>query len=126
MSDKKNNVKEKEINKKNEEMSNEFVEDKKNKNKNKGKEKSVFSKVLNVILWVVLIGWMAICLTDFYNVSKEKSPIFCIKKETTTYDDGTVDMCLGLGYKVYNYKRDSYNAIEFGPFWTNDRSAESN
>ena len=41
MSDKKNNVKEKEINKKNEEMSNEFVEDK--KNKNKGKEKSVFS-----------------------------------------------------------------------------------
>ena len=69
MSDKKNNVKEKEINKKNEEMSNEFVEDK--KNKNKGKEKSVFSKVLNVILWVVLIGWMAICLTELLTMMEQ-------------------------------------------------------
>ena len=113
--------KEKEVKNAKEEMSTEFVESKK-----KNREgKSVFSRIMNIVLWVILLGWMAICLTDFYNVSKEKEPMFCIKTETTTYDDGTVDMCLGLGYKVYNYKRTSYTAIEFGPFWTTDRSAET-
>lgn len=88
----------------------------------KEKEKSLFSKILNIVLWVILIVWMAICLIDFYKVSNENEPIFCLKKETTTYDDGTVDSCLGLGYKVYKYKRASYSAIEFGPFWSKDRS----
>ncbi len=120
MSDKKK-TNTKEVKEEKEEMSTEFVE---KKQKNKG-EKSTFSKIMNIVLWVILIGWMVICLTDFYNVSKEKEPMFCIKKETTKYDDGTVDMCLGLGYKVYNYKRASYSAIEFGPFWSSDRSAET-
>ena len=90
----------------------------------KEKERSLFSKIMNVVLWIILLVWMAICLIDFYKVTKVQEPIFCIKKETTTYDDGTVDSCLGLGYKVYNYKRASYTAIEFGPFWTTDRSVE--
>lgn len=88
----------------------------------KEKEKSLFSKILNIVLWIILIVWMAICLFDFYKVSTEKDPVFCLKKETTSYDDGTVDSCLGLGYKVYKYNRTNYSAIEFGPFWSKDRS----
>ena len=47
------------------------------------------------------------------------------------YIKGTLEMKMtdyvvidvgGLGYKVYNYKRESYRAIEFGPFWSKDRS----
>ena len=79
---------------------------------------------MNIVLWVVLIIWMGICLIDFYNVHQKKDPMFCLKKETTKYDDGKVDSCTGLGYKIYNYQRKSFNGIEYGPFWSKDRSAE--
>ena len=70
---------------------------------------------------------MGICLIDFYNTHEEKDPMFCLKKETITYDDGNVYSCTGLGYKIYNYKRKSFTAIEYGPFWSKDRSnQESN
>ena len=32
--------------------------------------------------------------------------------------------CTGLGYKIYHYERDSYKGIEYGPFWSKDRSAD--
>lgn len=88
------------------------------------KEESTFNKIMNVILWIVLFVWMAICLIDFYNTTQEKEPIFCLKKETTKYDDGNVKSCLGLGYKVYHYNRKRLKAIEFGPFWSKDRSVK--
>ena len=50
--------------------------------------------------------------------------MFCIKKGTTKYDDGEVKWCLGAGYKIYDYNRTSFKAIEFGPFWSKDRSNE--
>ena len=95
----------------------EFFNEKKN-------EKSLFSRIMNVVLWVVLFVWMGICLIDFYKTHRQEEPIFCLKKETVTYDDGTVDSCLGLGYKVFNYKRKSYTGVEYGPFWSKDRSNE--
>ena len=103
-----------------EELVNNSDREKEEKKEKEGK--SLFSKIMNIVLWILLLGWMGICLFDFYNVTNEKEPKFCIKKETTEYEDGTVDSCLGLGYKVYNYNRDSYTAIEFGPFWAKDRS----
>lgn len=112
-----------------EEKKQEVVEDDEffdKKTKKDIKEKSAFSRVMNVVLWVVLFAWMAVCLIDFYNVHKSKEPMFCISNKTTTYDDGTVDTCTGIGYKVITYKRDSFKAIEFGPFWSKDRSNEKN
>lgn len=91
----------------------------------KEKEKPLFTKIMNIVLWVILLAWMAICLVDFFKVTNEKEPIFCLKKETTVYSDGEVHSCLGLGYKVYNYERESYSAIEFGPFWSKDRSNDT-
>lgn len=86
------------------------------------KENKVFTKVLNIVLWIILFVWMGMCLYDFYTVKAEKKPVFCIKEETIQYEDGTVISCLGPGYKVYRYNRDSYKGIEFGPFWAKDRS----
>ncbi len=85
-------------------------------------EKSTFQKVMNIILWIVLLAWMVIVLIDFYSVNREKDPMFCIKESTTQYEDGTVYTCLGVGYKVFKYERSCYGAIEFGPFWSKDRS----
>ena len=101
-----------------------FDDEKEKKSLKKDEKKSLFSRIVNVILWIVLIVWMGICLVDFYKTHKEEEPMFCLKKETTKYSDGTVDSCLGLGYKIYHYKRTSFNGIEYGPFWSKDRSAE--
>lgn len=100
---------------KKEEISEEFVDK---------KEKSTFSKILNVALWVILILWMGACLFDFFNTKNGKAPTFCISKKTTTYSDGTTTTCVGPGYKVYNYKRDSIKAIEFGPLWGKERLSD--
>jgi len=74
------------------------------------------------------------CLVDFANVQKLNNPYFCWGGKTVTYteDDetfseygtGTVNYCYGLGYKVINYDRSNYNAIEFGPFWSKNRTSE--
>lgn len=114
-------AKEKKVVKVEEEKDEEFFDEKKTK---KDYERSTFSKIMNIVLWIVLLAWMAVCLIDFYNVHQEKDPKFCISKETIEYDDGTVESCLGLGYKVYQYNRESFSGIEFGPFWSKDRSAD--
>ena len=97
------------------EMAQDFKDEKKDK-------KNIFIKILDILLWIILIGWMAIVFMDYYRVTNEKEPKFCIKEETIQYEDGTVESCTGLGYKVYEYNRDSFDAIEFGPFWAKDRS----
>jgi hypothetical protein len=108
-------------------MTEEFLDEKVSKKKLEKKdkeEKSMFQRVMNVILWIVLFAWMAVCLIDFYKVHQKQDPIFCFKKDVTHYNDGDVKWCLGPGYKVFQYNRKSFQAIEFGPFWSKDRSAE--
>lgn len=97
----------------------------KNESTQTKKEKSVLSKTINITLWTLLFIWMGVCLIDFYNVNKEKEPMFCLKKGSTKYQDGSVDWCIGAGYKVQYYNRESFNAIEFGPIWSKDRSKEA-
>ena len=99
------------------------TEDREYKPKN---TKKIVKIIINIILWGVLIGWAGICVYDFINVqSNGKEPKFCIKNETIKYSDGTVKICTGLGYKVINYQRASYKAIEFGPFWISDRTSDN-
>ena len=107
----------------------EFLDEKVSKKKLEKKEKnekSMFQRVMNVILWIVLFAWMAVCLIDFYKVLQKSDPIFCIKTGVNKYEDGNVKWCLGAGYKVFQYNRKSFKAIEFGPFWSKDRSEEKN
>lgn len=104
------------------ELSDEFV-DEKDKKKSK-KKPGIVSKLINFVITIVIFGWVAIALIDFINVQQEKEPMFCIEKETTEYADGSVELCKGLGYKVYYYNRASFQGYEFGPFWITDRSNE--
>lgn len=86
--------------------------------------KNIVSKIVNIVLWIVLICWMIVVFYDYIKVKNEESPKFCLGNKTTTYDDGDVTTCSGLGYKVITYNRTSFKAIEFGPFWIKDRTAE--
>lgn len=89
----------------------------------KGKQ-SIGKIIFNIIFWaafaVVLFTWVV----DYLNVRNNKEPNFCISKKTHTYDDGVVEECVGLGYKVYDYKRTSMtNGIEFVPFFVSMRES---
>ena len=88
-------------------------------------KESIVGKILNVILWLVLFAWIAVCLVDFYKTRKREEPLFTFKKYTQKYEDGEVTSYTGLGYKIFDYNRKCYNGIEFGPFWTKDGSIKS-
>ncbi len=94
-----------------------------NKTKPK-KKKSFISKLINLIIWIVVLGWAGMLVYDFLNVLREKEPMFCLEKTTETTNDGTVNICEGVGYKVFNYDYGSLKAIEFAPFWNKPKTAE--
>lgn len=81
-------------------------------------------RILNISLWALLFIWMAFCITDFILAKTDNKPVFCTFSKTTKYDDGNVKSCIGLGYKVYAYDRDSYSGIEFAPLWGKDKSID--
>ena len=97
------------------ELSDEFVD----KNENKI---NLIIRIFNVILTIVVFGVVGMALIDFLKVNQEKEPMFCIKKEVIKHEDGTVDVCTGIGYKVYQYKRESIKGSEFGPFWIEEKT----
>ena len=92
---------------------------------NKNTEKNnIFKKIFDVVFWIVIIGLAIIWLTDFINVKNDKDPVFCISQKTHTFDDGTVEECVGLGYKVYTYDRSSFSkGRQFGPFFIGMRES---
>ena len=79
-------------------------------------------KILNIAFWVVFALVMAIWLIDFFEVRADNDPRFCINEKVHQFDDGQVKECLGLGYKVYQYDRDSMKgATQFSPFFVKMR-----
>lgn len=97
------------------ELSDEFVD-------KKEKKTNIIIRIFNVILTIVIFGIIGMAVIDFINVNQEKEPMFCIHEEWTQYDDGTVELCVGVGYKVYRYNRESIKGSEFGPFWIEEKT----
>ena len=97
------------------ELSDEFVD-------KKEKKTNIIIRIFNVILTIVIFGIIGMAVIDFINVNQEKQPMFCVKKEVINHEDGTVDVCTGVGYKVYQYKRESIKGSEFGPFWIEEKT----
>lgn len=87
-------------------------------NVEKKDKKNIGKLIFNIVFWVGITVLLAIWLTDFFLIQNDKKPKFCVKNEVLTYDDGTVDVCWGLGYKIYNYHRSSINiSTQFSPFF---------
>lgn len=94
-------------------MEKEFLDEKKTANP--------IAKIFDIVLWLGLLSWGAVCLYDYYNVANNNNAKFCIKSETKTYEDGTVTTCTGLGYKAYYYNMKNQKGKDFGPFWIKSR-----
>lgn len=95
---------------------------KKEKSKNETFEngsKNIFKIIWNFIFWAVVILLFIVWIIDFNNVKNKREPAFCLKNVTHQYDDGTVEECIGLGYKVYKYDRKSSDikGSQFSPFF---------
>ena len=88
------------------------------------KKKSAFGKIINIIIWLVVLGWLCIFMYDFINTVSEKDPVFSLEITTENNSDGTVKICEGIGYKVFDYDYGSIKALEFAPFWNKPKTAE--
>ena len=83
----------------------------------------MIKKIISLIVTILIIGWIAIIMYDAIN-STNGNPKFCLSKQIKNYNDGTVEICHGLGYKVFIYNRADYKGIEFGPFWMQEKNVK--
>ena len=80
-------------------------------------KKSIGRIIFDVVFWVIIAVLAIVWLTDFIKIQNDKEPVFCLSEKTHKFDDGTVDECVGLGYKIYDYNRKSIDAHQFGPIF---------
>ena len=85
-------------------------------------EKTLSSKIINVVLWVIVFVWMGICLVDYFRTRQNEKPFFTFAKHEEKYSDGIVTRYTGLGYRIHIYERESYMGADYGPFWSKDKS----
>lgn len=82
------------------------------------KKKNIGKLIFDIVFWVAIVALLFIWVFDFLKVKGEEAPVFCIQEKTHEFDDGTVHECVGLGYKVYTYDRESINIkVQFSPFF---------
>ncbi len=89
----------------------------KNEEKEQSQTKKIIMTVFNYVFWIGIVGLAIIWLTEFVLVKNDQDPLLCLDTKYHQFDDGDVTECIGLGYKVYNYERESITAREFGPFF---------
>ena len=69
--------------------------------------------IVKIIILVIIIVWIICFFIDYFRARQSKMPLFCIQSSVKDYNDGTVESCLGLGYKVYKYyEDDKQNKVE--------------
>lgn len=107
------------MNEEEKQMSEEFTE-KTSKTKTTFK---IISKIFNLVLTLVIIAWAGMMLYDYFQVSNEKDPKFCLEENIIEHEDGSTKECKGIGYKIYRYDRESFKGLDFGPFWIKERTS---
>lgn len=81
-------------------------------------------KVLARIFWIVVIVFMCLWTFEFYRVRNGKEPLFCLSNRIYTYVDGVTEECIGLGYKVYEYRRNYLKGTEFVSIFSKERKED--
>ena len=81
-------------------------------------------KVIARIFWIVVIVLMCLWTFEFYRVRNGEDPKFCISNRIYTYVDGVTEECIGLGYKVYEYRRNYLKGTEFVSIFAKQRKED--
>lgn len=93
------------------------------------KKSNPLVKILLVIFLILFAIWAYIVYTDYSSVREQKEPKYCFWKEKTQeFENGTIESCKGLGYKIVNYEKLSENGVEkvyeFVPIWVKTKSLD--
>lgn len=83
--------------------------------------KAVLKLILKILVILLVVVWVFIVVTDYMNTKNDKPLKFCLREDTHKYDDGETYECVGLGYKMFKYNRQSITAKEFGPIFISER-----
>lgn len=81
-------------------------------------------KVIARIFWIIVIVLMCIATFEFYRVRNGKKPLLCIKTIERNYIDGKSIECIGLGYKVFEYRRNYLKGTEFVSIFAKERKED--
>lgn len=79
--------------------------------------------LLDFIYLVALCGYLA--YIDYNHISNENKAQFCFENIITDYIDGSVETCIGAGYKVYYYDRECFKGMEFNTIFSKDRTIDN-
>ena len=87
------------------------------------------SPVRMVILGAVLLVfaiWAFLVYTDFGNIKRNEEPQFCFfgTKKQEIKNKGSIEECLGLGYKVVKYQTYDARMTEFVPLWEKTKTLD--
>lgn len=85
----------------------------------------MIKRLISGLISLAMVTWIGVIAYDYFLVTSEKDPQFCLESGINQYPDGTVQWCKGFGYKAFNYKRSSVKAIQFGPFWIKEQTIEN-
>ena len=88
------------------------------------KKKHPIKIIINILIWVVVLGWAGMLIYDFISTLSGKNPTFCLENTTEKVSDGTIETCEGVGYKVYKYSFGGQGYIEFVPFFQKPKTYE--
>lgn len=88
------------------------------------KKKHPIKIIINIFMWIVVLGWAGMLIYDFISTLSGKNPTFCLENTTEKVTDGTIETCEGVGYKVYKYNYGGQGYIEFVPFFQKPKTYE--
>ena len=89
----------------------------------KKKKESLLSKIIWTVVLVLAFLWAGMFFLEYLHVKDGNEPRICVSREIRDRTDGSVEVCNGLGWKVYNYDTEEIQGLEFGPFWTPERDS---
>ena len=89
------------------------------------KKKSPLGKIIFVILLLFFGAWAYLVYVDHNLVSKGSEPKYCFwPQETQTFENGTIEECHGILYKVVRYRKEGESLDELVPIWVKTRSLD--
>lgn len=83
--------------------------------------KKTLGILLKSALVLIVVFWMGLIIVEYFRYQDNKPMLVVLKEKEITYEDGTVYVYWGLGYKTITYDRISIYGKEFGHVFTKIR-----
>ena len=83
-------------------------------------------KIFKKIFWIIIIIVFILNTVEFYRIRNGNEPAFCLSKKEHTYSDGKTLECIGILYKVYEYRRTNLHGTEFVSIFSKEKTPDNN